>query len=351
MRIALVKLLELHKSQGYLTIDDICSYVEKMSLPIDEVDRLCEKVLSAGIILLDEAPVIPHKNPTSSRRHYDRSRLNYNRIYDRVVKIDTSLAGYVEQLRQIPPPRLREESSLIEHAKEGNTFARERIITMYLKVALRIALWYHETYGLPLDEMIQEANVGLILALDKIQLDGHTRYSTYAPWWIRQNIERQAQCLSHTFYDLPVHLKQKLLIVIKLQRKHNECHSCNESELYCPALVSDICNELSIDTNTALSYLDMVSATLSIDEMEDELADLLNDNGQSIEDVNVKLQLEELLMQLTEREREVLTLRYGLYDGHQRTLDQVGSQLGVTRERVRQIEFKALERMRRRAYS
>lgn len=349
---AFSELLQLYKAQGYLTIDDIFSHVDKMSLPIDDVDRLCEEVSLAGVIVLNEAPSSTfERNESSVEYHYDKTRLDYNRIYNRVVKRDNSLAGYVEKLRLILPPQLREESTLIHHAKAGNTFVRERIITMYLKVALRLAVWYHDKYGLPLDETIQEANVGLLLALEKIPDDGQKRFSTYATWWIRQNIERRAQGISRTFYNMPVHVKQKLLVVTRLKRRHSRSHNCDFNELHCPVLVTNVCDKLSIDASTASYYLDLLNETLSIEKVDDQIDEALNSHYEISDDVTDKLQLEYLLSSLTEREHQVLALRYGLYDQHQRTLEEVGAQLGVTRERIRQIESKALKRMRQIAVS
>ncbi len=340
--VALNGLMQICKTQGYLTIDDIFVYVEKMSLPIDEIDRLCDDVASAGVIVLNEAPHLVRVDESTVHHQYiDKTRLDYNQIFDRVVKIDNSLADYVERLRHILPPQRREESSLIQHAKEGNSFARERLITMYLKVALRIALQFHDQYNLPLDETIQEANVGLILALEKMPLDGNTRFSTYATWWIRQNIERRTQGLSRTFYNVPVHLKLKLLDVIKLKLNHRRFHYCNDEELHCSMLVESVYEKLSIDTATTLYYLYLLDETVNIGQISEQMAG----DGTILDFIDDRLELEFLLSRLGEREQQVLALRYGLYDGHQRTLEEVGEQFGVTRERVRQIETKALKRM------
>lgn len=353
-------LIQLAKQKGYITYDDIINSADSAALPIDEVERLCELVILEGVIIRDNDELVASKDAnavnlenTLSTKH-DKSRLNYNSIYKRVLAIDKSLAGYIEKIKLIEPPQQGEEALLIHHAKEGNQFARDRIVTMFLKMALRIALWHHEKFGYPLDETIQDANIGLLLAVEKFPIDKNFRYSTYAPWWVRQYITRKTQGLSKTFYDIPVHLKEKLILVLKIQRIHN-CPQCICHE-YCVNLLGVICDQLSIDQGMASYYLDLISDPFSVEdliEIEEE-NQLLNDKGKASEDIfetlhlsGLKEQLTEILSLLKERERTVLELRYGLIDGEQRTLEEVGILFGVTRERIRQIEAKAFVRIRR----
>lgn len=350
-------LLQLAKQKGYITYDDLLNNADAAALPIDEVERLCELIILEGVIIRDNDELVASNDviadDSTGSTKYDKSHLDYNSIYKKALAIDESLAGYIEKIKMIEPPQQGEEALLIYHAKEGNQFARDRIVTMFLKVALRIAIWHHEKFGYPLDETIQDANIGLLLAVDRFPIEKNFRYSTYAPWWVRQYITRKTQGVSKTFYDIPAHLKDKLINVLKIQRKH-DCPKCS-SLGSCVNLMKEICDQMSIDQGMASYYLDLIRDPFSIEELvEEEESQLLNDMveasdyiSETIHLLGLKEELMGVLSLLKERERTVLELRYGLIDGEQKTLEEVGMLLGVTRERIRQIEVKAFVRIRK----
>lgn len=345
----------LATQKGFVTFDEIIRAADNYSLPIDEVERLYEQVISEGIIIREDNDSVKEADAVATKPVFNKTKLNYNLIYQRVIAVDNSLLNYVRQLQYIDPPQFREELNLIHYAKEGNPYARERIITMYLKVALRIALWHHEKYGFTLDETLQDANIGLLLAIDKIPVEKNNRYSTYAPWWVRQYIGRKSQSICRIFYSVPVHLNEKLIPILIIKRNH-ECTECS-NYYYCNILIEKICNELSLDKEDAISFLNLLSDPLSVDYLS-EIEDVsLSDDGQSIEKVIEKLsregmreQVGKVLSTLKEKERRVLELRYGLIDGQPKTLEEVGILFGVTRERIRQIESRAFEKIRKPMY-
>jgi RNA polymerase primary sigma factor len=345
----ITQLLQFSSIKGYITLNDIFTSVETASLPIDEVDRLCDILISKNVIIRDD---VKNEVEPLDNNVYDKSQLDYDAIYRRAIKIDQSLMGYIEKLSVITPPRLGEEANLVLHSREGNTYAHDRIITMYLKVALRLAISHYNKYGYSLDETIQDANIGLLLALERIDLSSGKRYSSYAPWWIRQYIGRQTQGVSRTFYQFPVHIKDKLILVIAIKRKH-DCVNCEEYG-YCTYLVKEVCSKLEINEDKAHYYLKLLENPISIEEtIENEKEDLFSDNCIYVNNILDNLHYEllknnvsKILLTLKDREREVLELRFGLIDGQQRTLEEVGTVYGVTRERIRQIESKALNRLR-----
>jgi RNA polymerase primary sigma factor len=270
------------------------------------------------------------------------------------VKIDSSLAWYIEKLKEIAPPQQGEEALLIHHAKEGNIYAKERLITMFLKVALRIALWHHEKFKFPLAETIQDANIGLILALEKFPIEKNIRFSTYAPWWIRQYIVRQTQGFSNIFYSLPVHTKEKLIVILKIRSKYDyECSEC-ESFYNCFRLHREIMDQINCDMESAVNYLNLLQTPINIEELVTEnynLSYVYNESNENIlENVyknELTKQLNTAFSKLKEKECFVLNERFGLIDGEPKTLETVGTMLGVTRERVRQIESRALKRLKK----
>lgn len=347
-----MQLMVLAKEKGYLNINDILKYAEISDLAIDEVDRLCDLIISDGVIIGDEEITTfeePDKNDTSI---YNKSQLDYDKIYNKVLKIDNSLIWYIEKVKSIKPPQIGEEALLIYHAKEGNEYARERLITMFLKVALRIALWHHEKFKFPLDETIQDANIGLLLALDKFPIERNIRFSTYAPWWIRQYIMRKTQGLSKIFYDIPAHMKDKLISVIKVRDRH-DCSNCI-SMSFCPVLLQDIINQMNCNAQMAVAYLNLLQEPFSVEELVDNDDVRLFDYSEGADELFEVTYLEVLsqhiekkLAQLKERNRKVLEERFGLIDGNPKTLEEVGITVGVTRERIRQIEAKTLEKLRK----
>ena len=306
-------LIELSVKKGFVTIEEILNCLNNVNLPLDEVDRLCESLISRGVIIREGSDYAEIQVNDDGEYQYDKSRIDYDSLFDKVIKLDPSLADYVNEIRLIPPPQHREEISLIYHAKDGNTYARERIITMYLKVALRIALWNYDRYALPLAETIQDANMGLVKALDKMPLNPENRFSTYAPWWMRQYIYRATQGISKKYY-LPVHLKDKIYAVIEIKNNH-DCDLCLNVR-FCPGLIEEICQRLSVNHETAESYLDIIEEPINIDENLESEEDALmySDNG-AIEARWLKDAIKETLATLPYKERRVIELRFGINDG------------------------------------
>lgn len=348
------KLVELSKLKGYILIDDIIESlsVNDVSIPIDEVDRLCERLMDVGVILKETEPNNEYFDENVENDSlYDKSQLDYEEIFKRVETVDSSLGVYVDRLRQILPPQRGEEARLIHHAKEDNPYARERIIIMYLKVALRIALSYCEKYGLSLDETIQEANIGLLLALDKMPLTPDNRFSTYSTWWIRQNISRETQGISKKFYYIPAFMKEKLFKVIYIKDK-NGFSLCDEAK-HDEGLINEVCLELNVDEDTAFDYLVLLEPPLSLEEEMEQENDIFSDRGQTAERMYTELEKEDLrnriefiLSSLGDREREILELRFGFRNDKEYTLEEVGNMFELTRERIRQIQAKALKKLR-----
>lgn len=335
------------RERGYVTIDEIINLVDEADLPLHEVDRLCERLQNNGVIILEENEI---NNSIESGTIVDKSRIDYNEIFNRVIDIDPCLKEYINEIRFIPPPQLREEFALIQQAKDGNPYAKDRIIKMYLKIVVRIALQYYDRYSLPLAETIQDGNVGLVKALVKMPDFSDQRFSTYAPWWIRQVIERSTLGLTNDFY-IPFHLKQKLYVIVEISKDHY-CEECSTSGL-CKCLIEQICMKIDLDYKSVTDLLNIVYSRISIDEysLDDSVHELFTDFGEKetsmIEELFTDQIISIIFTSLNEKESRVLKYRYGIYDGIDRTLEEVGNIFGVTRERIRQIESKAIKKLKR----
>lgn len=333
--------------KGYVSSDTILELANNYSLQLDEIDKLIEFLLNRNYIIKDDEKSI---NNNEEETQNDYSRIDYNELYKKVEEIDPSLINYLKVLRQISPPQANEVTSLILQAKHDNQYARSRIISMYLRVVVKIAFWYFEKYQFPLAETIQDGNMGLVVALDKFPLDSTDSFIAYASWWIRQHIERGVYCICPL--HIPEHIKAKLLKIQELMSKHDFDFIYSDHNSF----ITKIVDTLSMDYNSAKKYLSIMQSHYSIEEIiEDESCEtmLFNDNLELFENYleyldsqSLRNLIDEIFNTLKKYESKILSLRFGFYDGEEKTLEEIGGVFKLTRERIRQIEDKALRRLR-----
>ena len=238
--------------------------------------------------------------------------------------------------------------------KLKNAYARNRIFEMYMKVAVRIALVHAKRYHLPLDETIQNAMMGLHVSIDKYETARQENFASYFPLWVRQFIMRDAPTLNPSVY-FPFHIKDKLFAIYdNMEDYFGDIEDRTEPGI---ELLQSIATELECTLVEARRLFDYLAPYESIEELsENEENELLfSDDGIGYENmislVERNFDIDDLqikLSKLTYREQEVLRLRYGIGYDHEYTLDEIGQKFCVTRERVRQIEAKALRKLRRR---
>jgi RNA polymerase primary sigma factor len=306
--------------------------------------RVCEHIVAKGVVIRDDSV-----NNVDSLG-IDYSQTDYNQTFDEVVAIDESLTVFIDYVRGGQPPQWRETQNLLPQAKSGNPYAKKRIIEMYLRIVIRIALSFHKRYGFPLADTLQEGCIGLVIALNKYELDRSDVFATYAPWWIRQVITREFSVGNSIMY-FPAYINDRLSIVYEIEKKH-ACDQCLDNST-CIALISEVMSKLQCAEDEALQLIQYIEPFESVEQYIKTNETVFLDYGAFESNMFGRAVYNELrsltadaIGTLKWREKEVLEHRFGLLDDEPLTLEQVGSIYGVTRERIRQIEAKAIKKMR-----
>ncbi len=260
---------------------------------------------------------------------------------------EDSVQLYLRSIGRIKLLTAKEEIELARRIAEGDKQAKKRLIQANLRLVVSVAKKY-QGRGLPFLDLIQEGNLGLIRAAEKYDAERGYKFSTYATWWIRQGITRALADKSRTI-RVPVHMVETINNLRKATRRLSQ-------ELGRRPNLDELASALAVSIHKVKEILAANRLPLSLDtpyggEEDNSLAELVEDENSVPPEVSTETQLmsrdiRSVLSTLTPREREILILRFGLNDGHQRTLEQVGRIVGLTRERTRQIELKALRCLR-----
>ncbi len=308
----------------------------------------------------DPTPVLLKKSRAKKRDSYVESDLytdldlcdEYDGEFedgeeDRRGAIDDAVKQYLKEIGTYPLLTAEQELILAEHVARGDPRARQKLVEANLRLVVSIAKRY-SNQGLPLLDMIQEGNIGLMRAAQKFDYKRGFRFSTYATWWIRQAISRAIAEHSRTIH-IPVHVVE---LIYKMKRIARRMYQEQGLE----ALPDQLASEVGLPKERVVELLNMAEQPISLDApvADDEqyhLADMLEDVSMMGPADQVSQQLlrdyiEKAMVVLTPRERRIIEMRYGLQDDHYHTLDEVSAEFKLTRERIRQIEVKALRKMR-----
>ncbi len=339
----LEELFNQGKQKGSLTAKEITDALEELNFDADQINKIFEKIASMNIKIEDnfEADVdIDFIMDYSDRDYADDADGEF-------VIPDDAVKSYLKDIGIIPLLSTEEEIELAKRMSAGDERAKERLIEANLRLVVSIAKKYVRR-GMQFLDLIQEGNMGLIKAVEKFDYSKGFKFSTYATWWIRQAITRAIADSARTI-RIPVHMVETITKVKKAQSYLLHENGTEPTE-------DEIAEYLGMNIDKVREIIriaqDPVSLETPIGEEEDShLGDFIPDDdapapAEEAANSMLKQMLREVLDTLSEREKRVIILRFGLIDGRQRTLEEVGQEFQVTRERIRQIETKALRKLR-----
>ena len=340
------EIAELGKTKGQLTNKDILDAIGEIDFDPEQLEKLYDLLESMGVEIVED----------NDDLQFDDLALEVTSavdgdVYDGdtvdVVAIDDPVKVYLKEIGRVPLLTTEEEIDLAIRIKDGDVAAKQRLSEANLRLVVSIAKRYLGR-GMQFLDLIQEGNLGLIKAVEKFDYTKGFKFSTYATWWIRQAITRAIADQARTI-RIPVHMVETINKVKKIssQLLHQNGHEPTADEIAAEL-------DMSVDKVREIMRVaqEPVSLETPIGEEEDShLGDFIPDDdapapADAASHTLLREQLMEVLDTLTPREEKVLRLRFGLVDGKSRTLEEVGREFNVTRERIRQIEAKALRKLR-----
>ncbi len=340
------ELVELGRSKGKITAQEIMDSMEQFDFDPEQMDKLYELLEANNIQVIDDFANVSLEELDMSLDNAEQEEQEEDAPAE-TVTIDDPVKVYLKEIGRVPLLTPEKETALAMRIIEGDVRAKQRLSEANLRLVVSIAKRYVGR-GMQFLDLIQEGNLGLIKAVEKFDYTKGFKFSTYATWWIRQAITRAIADQARTI-RIPVHMVETINKVKKVssQLLHKNGHEPTAEEIALEL-------EMPVDKVREIMRVaqEPVSLETPIGEEEDShLGDFIPDDdapapADAASHTLLKEQLEEVLGSLTDREAKVLRLRFGLEDGRPRTLEEVGKEFDVTRERIRQIEAKALRKLR-----
>lgn len=343
---AVAQLIKEKKMLGQILFDELSDTIAvPYELDSDKMNQLIQKIEDNGISVVGEDGG-PTKQQIEAQDTVDEEDLEDVGDSDR-VKVSDPVRMYLKEIGRVPLLSGEEEIAIAIRIQEGDELAKQELAEANLRLVVSIAKRYVGR-GMQFLDLIQEGNMGLMKAVEKFDHTKGFKFSTYATWWIRQAITRAIADQARTI-RIPVHMVETINKLVRVQRQLLQ-------DLGREPTPEEIGAEMDLSTEKVREILKIAQEPVSLEtpigeEDDSHLGDFIEDEGAMSPEMFtssalLREQLEDVLDTLTDREENVLRLRFGLDDGNIRTLEQVGKVFGVTRERIRQIEAKALRKLR-----
>lgn len=342
------RLVELAAAKGYIGTEDIEETFFEFDLSTEQREAIYTRLLDRGIEILDEFMIDPAATDIESEEEVPRWRIESEAALDLTVDMPTTdpVRMYLKEIGRVRLLTAEEEVTLAKRIERGDILAKHQLIEANLRLVVSIAKRYH-TDGMSFLDLIQEGNLGLIRAVEKFDYRKGHKFSTYATWWIRQAITRAIADKARTI-RIPVHMVEKINKLIRVQRQLIQ-------DMGREPAPEELANQMGMSEAEIREIVKISQTTVSLEtpigeEEDSELGDFIEDEEaiRSFDVVATQLDKDTVnaaLSSLPYRERKVIELRFGLKGEHPRTLEEVARRFGVTRERIRQIEAKALSKL------
>lgn len=349
------KLIEKGKKDGFLTYNEIMETLDDVQLDADQIEEVYQLFEDIGIdvvgdktdddddVVLEDANIDDLEKIDKFDEEYEDDDLSMLKG----VAVDDPVRMYLKEIGKIPLLTSEEEIELAKRMQEGDEEAKKKLAEANLRLVVSIAKRYVGRGMLFLD-LIQEGNLGLMKAVEKFDYRKGFKFSTYATWWIRQAITRAIADQARTI-RIPVHMVETINKLVRVQRQLVQ-------ELGRDPSPEEIAKEMGMEVEKVREIMKIAQEPVSLEtpigeEEDSHLGDFIPDDdvlapAEAATYTMLREQLIDVLDTLTPREQKVLRLRFGLDDGRARTLEEVGKEFDVTRERIRQIEAKALRKLR-----
>ena len=337
-------------------VEEIINALNKKGVNMIEESTLCSKVVNYNLTA-NQIATVKKELVNKGIKIVDDSDSNFaldDKEFDDIISqinVNDPVKMYLKDIGKLPLLTAEEERELSKTLSEGGEkakYARDRLIESNLRLVVSIAKRYQNKYNMQFLDLIQEGNIGLYRAVEKFDYSKGFKFSTYGTWWIRQSITRAISDQAHTI-RIPVHMVETIL-------RHKRAERDLTQELGREPTLEEIAKKLDTTVEKVVEIKRIEQDPISLEskighEEDSKIGDLIVDEtALSPHDVAMQNMLKEQLMSvletLTPREQKVIRLRYGLDDSHPRTLEEVGREFSVTRERIRQIEAKALRKLR-----
>ena len=334
------------KEKGFITFEELANELKGLEIDNDSLDALYNKLVENNIAIVAEADVDTSSGEVKIKEKEEQIILSDEDI-TKDVNINDPVRMYLKEIGRIPLLSSEEEMEISVRVAEGDEEAKRILAESNLRLVVSIAKRYVGR-GLLFLDLIQEGNIGLMKAVEKFDYDKGYKFSTYATWWIRQAITRALADQARTI-RVPVHMVETINKMSRVQRQLTLELNREPSE-------EEIAKKMGVGVEKVREVLKISQEPVSLEtpigeEDDSHLGDFLKDESslspeEYTENEILKEEIKEVLMSLQAREQEVLELRFGLIDGTCHTLEEVGKKFNVTRERIRQIEAKALRKLR-----